>query len=318
MHIVVLDAYTLNPGDLDWERLQKLGSCHIYDRTHPEEVVERAKLADIILTNKVAITADMLRQLPALKYIGVMATGYNIVDLKAAIQGKIPVTNVPAYSTLSVAQTTFAHILHFTHHVGPHAESVRNGDWTACPDFCYWNFPLIELQDRTLGIIGLGRIGKTVAKIAAAFGMQVIFHDVARPLRIPPGTEMVILEDIFRDSDFISLHCPLTAKTEKIVNAARLQSMKSTAFIINTSRGQLIDEPALAEALNSGRISGAGLDVLSLEPPAPDNPLLTAKNCNITPHFAWATQAARQRLLGTVVQNIRGFMTGKPQNVVNL
>lgn len=318
MHIVVLDAYTLNPGDLDWERLQKLGSCHIYDRTHPEEVVERAKLADIILTNKVAITADMLRQLPALKYIGVMATGYNIVDLKAAIQGKIPVTNVPAYSTLSVAQTTFAHILHFTHHVGPHAESVRNGDWTACPDFCYWNFPLIELQDRTLGIIGLGRIGKTVAKIAAAFGMQVIFHDVARPLRIPPGTEMVILEDIFRDSDFISLHCPLTAKTEKIVNAARLQSMKSTAFIINTSRGQLIDEPALAEALNSGRISGAGLDVLSLEPPAPDNPLLTAKNCNITPHFAWATQAARQRLLETVVQNIRGFMTGKPQNVVNL
>lgn len=317
MHIVVLDAYTLNPGDLDWERLQKLGSCHIYDRTHPEEVVERAKLADIILTNKVAITADMLRQLPALKYIGVMATGYNIVDLKAAIQGKIPVTNVPAYSTLSVAQTTFAHILHFTHHVGPHAESVRNGDWTACPDFCYWNFPLIELQDRTLGIIGLGRIGKTVAKIAAAFGMQVIFHDVARPLRIPPGTEMVILEDIFRDSDFISLHCPLTAKTEKIVNAARLQSMKSTAFIINTSRGQLIDEPALAEALNSGRISGAGLDVLSLEPPAPDNPLLTAKNCNITPHFAWATQAARQRLLETVVQNIRGFMTGKPQNVVN-
>ena len=318
MRIVVLDGYSLNPGDISWSLLESLGSCTIYDRTKPSEILERAARAQILLTNKVELSAETIAHLPELKYIGVMATGYNIVDVKAAARRSIPVSNVPAYSTLSVAQTAFAHILHLTHHVGAHAESVARGDWAQNPDFCYWNYPLIELQNQTLGIVGMGRIGKAVAKIAVAFGMRVIFHDVTQMYQIPPGTEMVILDDLMRESDFISLHCPLTPQTEKMINAQRLAQMKPTAFLINTSRGQLVEEGDLATALNESHIAGAGLDVLSSEPPAPNNPLLKARNCFITPHFAWATRAARLRLMDTVVENIRSFLHGRPTNIINL
>ncbi len=317
MRIVVLDGYTLNPGDLSWGRLEALGDCSVYDRTALEDIVERAGDAEIVLTNKTVLSADVIRHLMRLRYIGVLATGYNVVDVEAANERGIPVTNVPSYGTTSVAQMVFAHLLNLTQHVAHHARTVRDGRWAACPDFCYWDMPLLELAGLTLGIVGFGRIGRAVAGLAQAFGMKVIVHDVIVPAEMPEGCRMVELEDVFREADVLSLHCPLTPRTGKLVNAERLALMKPTAFLINTSRGPLIDEPALADALNAGRLAGAGLDVLSAEPPAADNPLLKAKNCYITPHIAWATRSARQRLLSIAIDNVAAFIAGRPQNVVN-
>jgi glycerate dehydrogenase len=317
MKIVVLDGYTLNPGDLSWGRLEALGECSVYGRTAPEDIVERAGETEIVLTNKTVLSGDIVRRLARLRYIGVLATGYNVVDVEAAGERGIPVTNVPSYGTPSVAQMVFAHLLNLTQHVAHHAQTVRDGRWAACPDFCYWDMPLLELAGTTLGIVGFGRIGRAVAELARAFGMRVIVHDVIVPAETPEGCRMVELEEIFREADVLSLHCPLTPRTGKLVNAERLASMKPKAFLINTSRGPLIDEPALAQALNAGRLAGAGLDVLSTEPPAADNPLLTAKNCYITPHIAWATRSARQRLLSIAIDNVAAFIVGRPQNVVN-
>ncbi|MCH5377527.1 MAG: D-2-hydroxyacid dehydrogenase [Planctomycetes bacterium] len=318
MKIVVLDGYTLNPGYLSWSGLEELGNCTIHDRTPPERIVPRASGAEIILTNKTPLSADTLGRLTKLKYISVLATGYNIVDVQAARERNIPVSNVPLYATESVAQMVFAHLLNLALNVAHHAQTVRDGRWSASVDFCYWDTPLIELQGLTMGIIGFGRIGRATAKLARAFGMKVIVYDVATPSEIPEGCRMVELEDVFRESDVVSLHCPLTPQTENLVSAERLALMKPTAYLINTSRGPLTDERALADALNNGRIAGAGLDVLSVEPPDESNPLLTAKNCQITPHIAWATRAARQRLLQVTVDNVAAFLTGKPQNVINM
>jgi len=317
MNIVVLDGYTLNPGDLTWKNLESLGPCTVYDRSAPEEVVPRTKDAEIILTNKTVLSSDTIKQLPKLKYIGILATGYNIVDIEAARDIDIPVTNVPTYSTQSVAQIVFAHLLNLAHHAAHHAQTVRSGRWTCSPDFCYWDTPLIELAGLTMGTIGFGKIGQATAKLALAFGMNVIFYDIAKPSSIPQGCKPAKMDDIFRTSDVISLHCPLTSDTEKIINTERLKLMKKTAFLINTSRGPLVDEQALADALNNDRIAGAALDVLSEEPPGENNPLLTARNCFITPHIAWATYAARKRLLQVAVDNVASFLAGKLQNVVN-
>ncbi|MDT8300303.1 MAG: D-2-hydroxyacid dehydrogenase [Sedimentisphaerales bacterium] len=317
MNIVVLDGYTLNPGDLTWKNLESLGQCTVYDRSASEEVVPRAKDAQIILTNKTVLSSDTIKQLPKLKYIGVLATGYNIVNIEAARDIDIPVTNVPTYSTQSVAQIVFAHLLNLAHHVAHHAQTVRSGRWASSPDFCYWDTPLIELAGLTMGIIGFGKIGQATAKLALAFGMNVIFYDIAKPSSIPQGCQPAGMDDISRASDVISLHCPLTSETNKIINRERLELMKKTAFLINTSRGPLVDEQALADALNNERIAGAALDVLSEEPPVESNPLLAAKNCYITPHIAWATYAARKRLLQVAVDNVASFLAGKLQNVVN-
>jgi glycerate dehydrogenase len=314
MNIVVLDGFTLNPGDLSWSELESLGACKIYDRTPASEVINRANDAHILLTNKTVLSREQIRSLPHLKYIGVLATGTNIVDLTAARERDISVANVPAYGTKSVAQATFALLLELAHHTGHHAHTVRDGRWTTCADWSYWDFPLIELDGLTMGIVGFGRIGRAVAEIAHAFGMNVITSS-KKPL--PLFVRQIELEALFRESDVISLHCPLTPETKYLVNAARLGWMKRSAFLLNTSRGPLVDEHALANALNSERIAGAGLDVLSIEPPPKDNPLLRAKNCIITPHNAWATRAARARLMQVAVENIRAFLAGKPQNVVN-
>jgi len=316
MDIVVLDGFTLNPGDLSWAELQQLGTCRIYDRTPAEKVIERAKDAEILIINKIIISEREIDQLPKLQYIGLCSTGYNVVDTEAAANKKIAVTNVPAYSTNSVAQLVFAHILNLCQHVSEHSESVKRGDWAKAPDFCYWNFPLIELDSLTLGIIGMGQIGQAVARIARQFGMKILYHDLRALSDIDKDYRSVDLDLIFRESDVVTLHCPLTPETRQLVNTKRLSLMKSSAFLINTSRGQLIDEKALAESLDRGKIAGAGLDVLATEPPGPDNPLLTAKNCYITPHIAWATRAARQRLMDVVVNNLRCFLDGKPINLV--
>jgi len=317
MNIVVLDGYTLNPGDLSWDKLKSLGTCHIFDRTIPDELLKRAADAEILITNKVEIRAEMIEQLPKLQYIGLSSTGYNVVDIDAAARHNIPVTNVPAYSTLSVAQMVFAHILNLCHHIADHSDSVKRGDWSKSNDFCFWNFPLIELRDRVIGIIGFGRIGQAVAKIADSFGMGVLYYDINPPVEPCNKFENVSLDTIFRRSDILSLHCPLTTETENLINKDRLNRMKQSAFLINTSRGQLVNEQDLADALNAGKIAGAGLDVLSKEPPAPDNPLLSARNCYITPHIAWATKAARIRLMNVVVDNVRCFIDGHVKNRVN-
>jgi glycerate dehydrogenase len=315
MKIVVLDGYTINPGDLSWDELQSLGPCTVYDRTPPAELAHRAAEAEILLTNKTELTGGNLQNLPRLKYIGVLATGTNIVDLAAARAQGILVTNVPAYGTKSVAQMTFALLLELAHQTGHHARTVREGRWTHNIDWCYWDLPLIELDGLTLGIVGFGRIGRTVAELGAAFGMKVLaFNHTSKAA--PPFVRFVEVEALFRESDVVSLHCPLTPQTAELVNAQRLALMKPTAFLLNTSRGLLVNEQALADALNSGRIAGAAMDVLSKEPPAGDNPLLTAKNCLITPHLAWATRAARSRLMKIAVENVRAFLQGRHQNVV--
>jgi len=313
--IVVLDGYTMNPGDLSWEGLEELGECAVYERTPPERVVERAAGAEVVLTNKVVLDGAVMARLPALKYIGVLATGYNVVDTAAARERGIVVTNVPAYSTRSVAQLVMALVLELAHHVGDHSRGVHEGRWTRSPDFAYWDWPLVELDGLAMGIVGFGQTGRAVADLARAFGMRVLVH--TRTPTAGPGVEFVDLATLLRRSDVVSLHCPLTPETEGLVNAGRLALMKPTAFLINTSRGPVVNERDLAEALNAGRIAGAGLDVLSTEPPKADNPLLAAKNCFITPHFAWATRAARERMMKTVVANVRAFLAGRSQNVVN-
>lgn len=320
MRIVVLDGYTLNPGDLSWDGLKSLGSCDIYDRTQLGQIVERARDAEIVLTNKTMLDAKSLQALPNLRYIGVLATGYNVVDVVAARQQGVAVTNIPAYGTRSVAQHVFALLLELTQHAGHHATTVRDGRWSASPDWCYWDRPLIELEGLCIGIVGFGRIGQAVASLANAFGMRVLAYD-HRGRQMPAAqvlaVQMVDLDSLFRESDVLSLHCPLTAENRGFVNAQKLATMKSSAFLINTSRGPLVNEFDLAAALNAGQIAGAGLDVLSVEPPQKDNPLLTARNCLITPHIAWATHAARARLMKIAVDNLRGFLGGEPVNVVN-
>jgi glycerate dehydrogenase len=313
--IVYLDAYTLNPGDLSWEKLESLGDLTIHERTPLDEVIDRAANAEIVLTNKVPFPRETLAALPKLKYIGVTATGYNIIDVAAARERGVVVTNVPGYASKSVAQSVFSHLLNLALHVAEHGQSVSTGQWSRCEDFCYWNFPLIELAGLTMGIVGLGQIGRETAKIALAFDMNVIAYD-ASPVEPPPGVRMVELEELFRQSDAVSLHCPLTPQTANLVDARRLSWMKPTAFLINTSRGPLVDEKALADALDNGRLAGAGLDVLSAEPPPADHPLLKAKNCCITPHIAWATVSARRRLLDEAAENIRAFLAGSPRNAV--
>lgn len=315
--IVVLDGFTLNPGDLSWDGLKELGTCDVFDRTPVGETAQRAAQADFVITNKAPLQRAHLGQLPKLKYIGVTATGYNIVDIEAAKEKRIAVTNVPGYGTPSVAQHTFALLLELTQHVGHHAATVRDGRWVRSPDWCYWDRPLVQLAGLTLGIIGFGHIGQSVGKIAEAFGMKVITVASGSGRKPPQTVASVDLDSLFKQSDVVSLHCPLTPQTRHIVNADRLRLMKRTAFLINTSRGPLIDEAALATALNDGQIAGAGVDVLSTEPPSEDNPLLAAKNCLITPHIAWATRAAREKLMQIAVENVRAFLAGKPQNVVN-
>jgi glycerate dehydrogenase len=307
----------MNPGDLSWDTLNSLGEVVIHDRTPPDQVIDRAAGAAAVLTNKVVLDRDIIGRLPDLRYIGVLATGYNVVDLDAAIERGIPVTNVPAYSTDSVAQMVFAHLLNFTQHVADHAQGVSAGKWTRCADFSYHDFPLVELNGKTMGIIGCGRIGRAVAGPAGAFGMTVIAHDAVPAAVAAAGLEYAELDELLRRSDVVTLHCPLTPETERLINAERLALMKPTAFLINTGRGPLVDAAALAAALNSGRLAGAGLDVLETEPPEAENPLLTAKNCSITPHIAWATREARRRLMDTVADNLRAFIAGTPQNVIN-
>ncbi|MBI3881925.1 MAG: D-2-hydroxyacid dehydrogenase [Verrucomicrobia bacterium] len=313
--IVVLDGHTLNPGDLDWHGVEALGELTVHARTPAAKIVERAAVADIILTNKTPLTAETIAALAKLRCIGVLATGVNIVDIAAAKARGIPVCNVPGYGTASVAQHVFALLLELTQHTGHHAQTVRDGRWSACPDFCYWDFPLIELAGRTLGVVGYGAIGEAVAKIGHAFGMTVLAS--ARRPRKAGDVEFVSTDEIFRRADVVTLHCPLTDETHGLVSAARLATMKPTAFLINTGRGPLVVEQDLADALNAGRLAGAGLDVLGVEPPPRGNPLFGAKNCLITPHIAWATRAARARLMAVVVENLRAFLAGRPQNVVN-
>lgn len=316
MQMVVLDGYTLNPGDLSWQPLEDLGHCTVYDRTLTELVVPRAAEAEILLTNKTKISRHTIRELDRLQYVGVLATGHDIVDLDAAHQRGIVVTNVPSYGTASVVQMVFAHLLNLTVHLGDHANGVRGGRWCQSPDWCYWDSPLVEISGLTLGIVGFGRIGRATAAVAKAFGMKVLACDAERPTHAPSDVEWTDLEDLLRRSDVVSLHCPLTAATRHMIDRRRLTLMKPTALLINTSRGPLVDEDALAEALGSGHIAGAGLDVLSVEPPPCDNPLLTAATCCITPHIAWATRAARQRLLTVAAENVRSYLAGRPQNVV--
>lgn len=316
MKIVVLDGYTLNPGDLSWDELKTLGECTIYDRTAPDEVMERSAGAEILLTNKTVLTAEHINLLPDLKYIGVLATGYNVVDIPAAKERGIVVTNIPAYSTPSVGQMVFSHILNIAQQVQYHSEEVHKGRWANSPDFCFWDTPLIELLGKKIGLVGLGQTGYNTARIALGFGMKVWAHTSKSRLQLPPEIKKMELDQLFKECDIISLHCPLTEENREFVNAEILSLMKPTAILINTGRGGLINEQDLADALNSGKLYAAGLDVLSTEPPRADNPLLTAKNCYITPHIAWATFAARQRLMSILIENIKAYQSGKPVNNV--
>lgn len=318
MRIVILDGYTMNPGDLSWEPIERLGRLTVHDRTEPEAVPERARHADILLTNKAVVSAESLARLPELKFISVLATGYNIVDVEAAALRGIPVSNVPVYGTDSVSQFAMAVLLHLCHRVGLHDEAVKAGEWAASPDWSFWKTPQVMLAGKKMGIVGFGRIGRRVGELAHAFGMEVIADD-HRP-DAPPAYgpfSWKPLRSLFAEADVISLHCPQTKENAKFINADLLGLMKKTAILINTARGGLIDEPALARALNEGRIGAAALDVVSVEPIRPDNPLLSARNCVITPHMAWSTLGARARLLEETVLNIRAFLAGRPVNVVN-
>ncbi|MCD6527688.1 MAG: D-2-hydroxyacid dehydrogenase [Desulfuromonas sp.] len=322
MKIVVLDGHTLNPGDLDLQPLHDLGECVVYPRTSPNDVIERASGAEIVLTNKVVLAKEHFAALPQLRYVGVLATGTNIVDLDAARRHEVVVTNVPAYSTMAVAQMVFSLLLELTQQVGHHDRRVHDGVWCQSEDFSFREKPLVELDGLTLGIVGFGHIGQAVARIAQGFGMNVLVHARRayrfKELQRGEGPVDVELNGLFAMSDVVSLHCPLSEETHQLVNAQRLAMMKPGSYLINTARGPLLDEDAVADALQRGHLAGAGLDVLSSEPPAADNPLLTAPNCIITPHIAWATLAARQRLLAAVVANIAAFQAGQPQNQVNL
>ncbi|MEO6836831.1 MAG: D-2-hydroxyacid dehydrogenase [Ginsengibacter sp.] len=316
MKIVVLDAYAMNPGDMSWEALKLLGETVIYERSSPSEIEEKIADADIVLTNKVSLSAKDIQGALLLKYIGVMATGYNVVDITATNKRNIIVTNVPSYSTASVAQLTFAIILELCSHISEYFESVKKDEWIKSKDFSYQLKPIMELNHKTLGIIGFGQIGQAVARISLSLGMKVIASHKHPERDNMDGVTFVKEETCFKDSDILSLHCPLNDENKNFVNTRLLSIMKPTAYLVNTSRGGLINETDLAQALNFGLIAGAGLDVLSTEPPTPDNPLLKAKNCLITPHIAWATLEARSRLMNTVVDNIKAFINGKPLNVV--
>ena len=317
MKIVVLDGYTTNPGDLSWAPLEALGRCTIRDRTARAELIDRIGDAEVVLTNKTPLTAETLAALPQLRLISVLATGVNVVDLAAAAACGITVCNVPAYSTPGVAQAVFALLLELTNRTGHHDATVHTGRWSAGPDFCYWDGSLVELAGLTLGLVGYGAIGQAVAAVGRAFGMRILASRRNADGPIAAGGAFVDLDQLFSQSDVVSLHCPLTPETHGLVNAARLGRMQPTAYLINTARGPLVQEADLAAALNSGRLAGAGLDVLTLEPPHPDNPLLTARNCVITPHIAWATRAARERLIAASAANIAAYRDGSPQNVVS-
>lgn len=313
--IVILDSYTANPGDISWDPILEFGDVTMYDRTPGELTIERAKDADILLTNKTILNRDVLINLPKLKYIGLLSTGVNVVDLKICRERNIFVTNIPGYSTDSVAQLVFAMILEFCSGVSKHSESVLNGDWSASIDFCYTLFTLQELANKTLGIIGYGKIGRKVAEIAKAFSMNVLVHSRTKPSDISDN-EWVSFEELLKRSDFVSLHCPLTESNAGMIDIKALSLMKPTAYLINTSRGPIVNENDLAYSLNNGLIAGAGLDVMEKEPPLPGNPLLSAKNVLITPHIAWATKEARERLIGIAAANIKGYLENKPQNMV--
>ncbi len=317
MNIVVLDGYTLNPGDLSWQGLAQLGNVVIHDRTPADLILERAAGAEALFTNKTPLSFESLSRLPELKYIGVLATGYNVVDVQAARARSIPVTNVPEYGTSAVAQATFALILELTNRVGDYSRGVREGRWANSIDWCYYDGPILELSGMTLGIVGMGRIGSAVGKIGHAFGMRVTYTSMSPADGLDFPAEQVPLEKLLHESDVISLHCPLTEANKGLINADRISFMKPSVYLINTSRGPLIEAGDLAEALNSEKIAGAALDVLSVEPPPADSPLLTAKNCIVTPHIAWAAKTARARLLQTAVDNLKAFLDGSPVNVVN-
>lgn len=312
MKICILDGYSLNPGDLDWSPVERLGDVTLFDRTPADKIVERTADADIVLTNKVPFSADTLRQLPRLRFICVLATGYNIIDTEAAARQGVVVANIPAYSTMSVAQMAFAHILNITNHVASYAREVADGKWTNCPDFCFWDSALTELAGKTMGIVGLGNTGMATARIAVAMGMKVVAMTSKSADTLPEGITPAPLDDVLASADVVSLHCPLTPSTRHIINAASIAKMKPSAILINTGRGPLVNEQAVADALNGGRLAAFGADVLSQEPPRGDNPLLSARNCFLTPHIAWATLEARTRLMSTATENVRQFIAGEP------
>jgi len=316
--IVVLDGHALNPGDLSWDALRALGELQVFDRTENDQIVARAHDSEIVLTNKTELSAQILQQLTKTRYIGVLATGYDVVDLQAARERNIPVTNIPTYGTDSVAQFTFALLLELCHHVATHHETTRTGEWSRSEDFSFWKTPLVELAGKTIGLIGLGQIGRRVAEIGLAMKMRVLAVDAVRsPVPDWPNFRWCDVDELLSQADVVSLHCPLLPQTRDIINAKSLAKMKPSAFLINTSRGPLVVEQDLADALNDGRIAGAAVDVLASEPPSADNPLLRAKNCIVTPHIAWASKESRTRLLNTAIDNLRAFLGGRPVNVVN-
>lgn len=319
MKIVNLDGFTTNPGDLSWDGIKKLGDYTVYDRTSPEQIIERAKGAEILIVNKTIVTRQILDELaPELKYIGLQSTGYNVVDCEYAKQLGITVCNIPSYSTNAVAQLVFSFILQITNEVTIHSDAVKSGEWCACPDFCFWKKPLTELAEKTIGIIGFGAIGRKVAAIAEAFDMNVLAYSPSPKDKGELKTiKFVSLEEVLKNSDIVTCHCPLNIHTQGLINKENISKMKKTAIFINTSRGPVVDEQALADALNNGDILAAGLDVLKNEPANKDNPLLTAKNCYITPHIAWAAKETRARLLKILEENIIAYLEGHPQNVVN-
>ena len=319
MKIVILDGYAANPGDLSWDGIGAMGDLTVYDRTAEEERAERIGDAQIVFTNKTPLTKEIMEQCPNLKYIGVLATGVNVVDLQAAKERGVIVTNVPSYSTDSVAQFTMALLLELCHHAGAHSDAVKAGDWSRCPDFCFWNYPLIELAGRKMGIIGVGRIGQAVARLAKAFGMEVLAfgHRGIKQELLEEGMRSVSLEELYAQADVISLHCPLSEENRGMICRSAIEKMKPGVFILNTARGALICEKDLKEGILSGRVGGAAVDVAVTEPILQDSPLLTTPNLIITPHIAWAPREARERLMNTAVENLRAYLAGEPVNVVN-
>ncbi len=317
MKIVELDGYGVNPGDLSWDAISKLGEFKLYDRTSQEDVVSRAKDAEVILINKVNITDEIMAQLPKLKYIGVLATGYNVVDIEAASRRGVLVSNIPAYSTDSVAQMTFAHILNMVNRVEHYADLNRKGRWSNNPDFCYWDTPLMEISGKTIGVLGLGSIGSKVARIAQDFGMDVYAFTSKSSSELPAGIQKTTIDGLLSVSDILTLHCPLTSETRELINKESLKKMKHGALLINTGRGQLVNEQDVAEALNSGQLGGYGADVMCEEPPLADNPLFAQPNAFITPHVAWATIEARTRLMNILEENLKSYIDGSPKNIVN-
>lgn len=317
MKIVVLDGYTLNPGDISWEGLEAFGEVKVYDRTKEEEIIERIGDAQAVYTNKTPITRKVLEACPQIRFIGVLATGYNVVDIEAAKEGGIPVSNIPTYGTDAVGQFAIALLLEICHHIGHHSQAVRDGKWSRSADWCFWDYPLIELAGKTMGIIGFGRIGQSTGRIAKALGMQVIANDAFESEAGREIATYVDRETLLRESDVIALHCPLFPETKGIINKENIQKMKDGVILLNNSRGPLIVEEDLAAALESGKVYAAGLDVVSTEPIREDNVLLKAKNCFITPHISWAPRESRQRLMDIAVENLKAFKNGTPQNVVN-